>query len=378
MNSKLANVRADMLLLLLAMLGQHGSTAASQTNAFSSQPTYFVGITNFSRYARGIGGSSSETVLTSPEIEVPLAWNELVLSWNANAPNDTSLKFAARGLYPERNTKYYTLGVWSEDNANSPRESVNGQADDDGDVKTDTLVLKRSGARLQLRITLATGDEAIQPQIRYLGLSFLNTQAASLAPEPKRGAWGKIIPVPERSQVPYGERQGWCSPTSTSMVLAYWAKALGRPELDLPVPEVAKGVYDRNWPGTGNWPFNTGFAGKFPGLRAYVTRLKDLSDLEGYVLAGVPIVLSVSYDLLYGRKVERNSGHLIVCVGFTSEGEVVANDPWARLERGERVRKIIPRNNLEKAWKQSHNTAYVIHPESLTDQFLILSKPCLQ
>jgi hypothetical protein len=302
----------------------------------------------------------------------------MVLSWNASAPDVTSLKFEARGLYPQRNTKYYTLGVWSEDNSNSPRESVNGQADDDGDVKTDILVLKLPGARLQLRITLATGNEAIQPQIHYLGLSFLNTQAAPLAQEPKRGAWGKIISVPERSQVPYGERQGWCSPTSTSMVLAHWAKALGRPELDLPVPVVANGVYDRNWPGTGNWPFNTAFAGKFPGLRAYVTRLNGISDLEEYVLAGVPIVLSVSYDLLYAKKAERNSGHLIVCVGFTPEGEVVAHDPWARLERGERVQQTFSRHNLAKAWKQSHNTAYVIHPESLTDQFLILSTPCLE
>ena len=367
-----------MVLLLLAVTAQHRSRASPQTNSFSSAATYFVAVTNFSRYDRSSGAGVSETMLTSSEIAVPLSWDELVLSWNAIARDGACLKFEARGIYPERCTKYYALGVWSEDNSISPRESVNGQADEDGDVKTDTLVLKRSGARLQLRITLATPKKAMPPQIRYLGLSFLNTHAAPSPQEPKRGAWGKIISVPERSQVPYGEKQGWCSPTSTSMVLAYWAKVLGRPELDLSVPEVAKGVYDKNWPGTGNWPFNTAFAGKFSGLRGYVTRLNDLSDLEEYILAGVPIVLSVSYDLLYGREVERNSGHLIVCAGFTSEGEVVANDPWARLERGERVQKVFPRNNVAKAWKQSHNTVYVIHPESLTDQFLILSKPCLE
>jgi uncharacterized protein YvpB len=367
-----------VVLLLLTSVAQPGWSARSQTRASTSAATYFVGITNFSRYARDNKASPNETVLTSPEIVVPLSWDELVLSWNAIAPKGTHLKFEARGIYPERRTKYYTLGVWSEDNSISPRESVNSQADDDGDVKTDTLILKGCGARLQLRITLATSDSALQPKIHYLGLCFLNTQAPPLLREPKRAAWGKIISVPERSQVPYGERQGWCSPTSTSMVLAYWAKALGRTELDISVPEVAQGVYDRNWPGTGNWPFNTAFAGKFPGVRAYVTRLNDLSDLEEYVLSGVPVVLSVSYDLLYAKKVERNSGHLIVCVGFTSEGEVVANDPWARLERGERVQKIFSRVNVARAWKQSHNTVYVIHPESLTDQFLILSKPCLE
>ena len=367
-----------MVLLMLTVVAQHCCRASPQTNAFSGAATYFLGITNFSRFDRSSGANASETVLTSSGIAVPVSWDEVVLSWNAIAPDGACLKFEARGIYPERCTKYYTLGIWSEDNSISRRESVNGQADDDGDVKTDILVLKRSGARLQLRITLATPDKAIPSQIRYLGVSFLNTQAARLPQEPKRAAWGKILSVPERSQVPYGERQGWCSPTSSSMVLAYWAKALGRPELDLSVPEVAKGVYDRNWPGTGNWPFNTAFAGKFPGIRAYVTRLNGISDLEEYVLAGVPIILSVSYDLLHAKKVERNSGHLIVCVGFTSEGEVVANDPWARLERGERVQKIFPRDDVAKAWKQSHNTVYIIHPESLTGQFSILSKPCLE
>ena len=48
--------------------------------------------------------------------------------------------------------------------------------------------------------------------------------------------------------------------------------------------------------------------------------------------------------------------------GFTGDGDVVVNDPWARLEKGQRVRRIYPRENVRKAWAKSGNTVYLIHP----------------
>jgi hypothetical protein len=146
------------------------------------------------------------------------------------------------------------------------------------------------------------------------------------------------------------------------MVLAFWAQQLGRVDLDHDVPAVAKGVHDPNWPGTGNWPFNTAFAGALPGLRAYVARLSDVSELEDWIAAGIPVVVSLSYDLLRGQpKRPESDGHLVVCVGFTSEGDVIVNDPGTRLG----VRKTFPRANLVTAWAHSHNTVYLIHPEPM-------------
>ena len=53
-----------------------------------------------------------------------------------------------------------------------------------------------------------------------------------------------------------------------------------------------------NWPGTGNWPFNTAFAGQLRGMRGFVKRLEQVFELEELVRAGVPPILSVSFDLL--------------------------------------------------------------------------------
>jgi hypothetical protein len=50
----------------------------------------------------------------------------------------------------------------------------------------------------------------------------------------------------------------WCSPTSTSMVLAYLDKYTGdcEPRVRAAVDAVFDWVYD----GHGNWPFNTAYA----------------------------------------------------------------------------------------------------------------------
>ena len=55
------------------------------------------------------------------------------------------------------------------------------------------------------------------------------------------------------------------------------------------------------------------------------------------------MILSARWDwLLPGRPLDEN-GHLIVCIGFTENGDVVINDPATRLEKGESVRHIYRR-----------------------------------
>jgi uncharacterized protein YvpB len=324
----------------------------------------FVSFNEFSGFERSKGERVDETVLTSPVIRTRFVWDELVVSWNAIVPPGCGMRIEARALYSDHATEFYILGYWSEDTAEQPRESVNGQKDEDGEVQTDTLILKRSTDHLQLRISLFDPDERTRSRLKFVGLSLLNTKASQQTAAPSNVPGNRPLPVPERSQRVYPGGRDWCSPTSVSMVLAYWSSVLRRPDLDIAVPEVAAGVYDKNWPGTGNWPFNTAFAGRLAGMRAYVTRLADLSELETLVAAGIPPIVSVSFDLLHGRLEDQGSGHLVVCAGFTEQGDVVINDPWAALEKGEKVRQVIPRQNLAKAWQRSRQTVYLVYPET--------------
>jgi hypothetical protein len=330
----------------------------------SSQSNFsrFVGLENFTNFDRS-KNKSDETVLLSPEIKSAIPWNELIVSWNADAPAGTFLKIEAAAILSGHQTKFYALGNWSPDNKIFPRTSVRGQKDSDGKVDTDTLILRQPASAAQIRVTLGGTNQTL-PALKFLGVSFSNTKIPVAGRAPNRAAWGKIIATPEHSQHGYPNEKGWCSPTSLSMVLARYAEILHRPEMNLSVPEVAAKVYDDSFAGTGNWPFNTAFAGSFPGMRSYVTRLDDISEVEDWIAAGIPVVLSSRWDwLLPGRPFDDN-GHLIVCIGFTENGDVVINDPATRLDRGESVRHIYKRADVIHSWTKSHNTVYLVYPET--------------
>jgi hypothetical protein len=353
-------IKAGVAVVVLGLVGArlvHAPRIAAVPNR--SVGNRFIAVRDLRGWTSEPGALLGETALVSPTLKPGLPFDQVIVSWNSTGAPDQILRVEARALYGDRATKFYTLGVWSPDDQLQPRESVRGQKDADGNVETDTLVLRTPAEAVQLRVSPAGAN------VRFLGLSFVNTRAPRTSRPPHKPAWDKTLPVPERSQLRYADQggKGWCSPTSTSMVLAYWAEKLKRPELNNEVPVVARGVFDRNWPGTGNWPFNTAYAGTFPGMRAYVTRFSSVAELEEWVAAGVPVICSVSYRLLKGRPTPEAGGHIVVATGFTKSGDVVMNDPWAYLEKGEKVRKVFSRKNLEAGWGKSHNTVYLIYPE---------------
>jgi hypothetical protein len=132
------------------------------------------------------------------------------------------------------------------------------------------------------------------------------------------------------------------------------------------VPEIAAAINDAVLDGTGNWPFNTAYAGEFPGMRAYVTRLDDISELEDWIAAGIPVIISVSSYLTNDRHSGPDNGHLIVCLGFTEQGDVITNDPGVSVKRNIRARRVYPRERIIAAWKKSKNAVYLVYPETAT------------
>ena len=331
--------------------------AAAAAYAFDARGGQFIGFSSFSAFTKAPGARSGESVLTSPQIVARINWNELIASWNAETPNAAYLRVEARALYPAGPTKYYTMGLWSADTNRYPRESVLNQKDAEGDVSTDTLKLKRPCDRLQIRIRLG-GDNGQQPKLKFLGLHLTDTTITPPVLPSNPAALGRSIPVPQRTQMAYTNGVVLCSPTTVSMVMAYWARQLRRPELDRDVPDIVSAIYDAKWPGAGNWPFNTAYAGSFQGIRAYVTRLSDLSEVEDWTAAGIPVVLSVCADRLHLKGPGPN-GHLIVCVGFTENGDPVVNDPGTSTN----IRGVYPRKDILYAWANSRNAVYLIYPQ---------------
>ncbi len=341
-------------LLLPAVCLALTTTTAS---AFDARGGQFIGFKSFSAFKKSPGAHAGEIVLTSPEIVARIKWDELIASWNAETPDAAYLKIEARAIYPAGPTRYYTMGLWSANTKLYPRESVLNQRDADGDVATDTLKLKRPCDRLQVRLTLG-GHHGQKPKLKFLGLHLTDTTVTPPVLPSNPAALGKTLSVPERSQMVYTNGGVLCSPTAVSMIMGYWSRQLKRPELDREVPYIVNAIYDAKWKGTGNWPFNTAYAGSYRGIRAYVGRMTDLAEVEDWIAAGVPVTLSVCSDRLHRRGPGPN-GHLIVCVGFTESGDPVVNDPGT----SEDIRRVYPRKDLIYAWAYSRNAVYLIYPD---------------
>lgn len=307
----------------------------------------YVGFEAFDSFKRT---EAEGNVVLERVVDAGIPWTELVPSWNATAPSGSEVVVEVQALRELGATKFYSFGTWGL----GARQSLPGQKDADGDVLTDTLRMIAPCQSVLVRVTLRG-----EANLKFLGLCFANTALEPNQSEPIREAWGKVLDVPARAQMSYPNGPKICSPTCVSMILSYWSHRLGRPDLDREVPEVCAAVDDPNWPGTGNWPFNTAYAGSFEGVRAYVARFSDVSQLEAWIAAGVPVATSVAYDILrFGERKRASDGHLMVLVGFTKEGDPVFNDPAST----EQVRRVYPRDSFVKAWAESKRTVYLVYP----------------
>ena len=167
-------------LLLLSVTALSGCKSISTSH--QSQFTRFVGVENFSKFSRS-QNENGKTVLLSPKIKAHIPWNELIISWNADAPSGTFVKLEAAAISAGHQTKFYTIANWSPDGKTFPRTSVRGQKDDDGNVDTDTLILNQPADAAQIRITLG-GTNGALPSLKFLGLSFANTKIPVAARTP--------------------------------------------------------------------------------------------------------------------------------------------------------------------------------------------------
>jgi hypothetical protein len=85
------------------------------------------------------GGYGSEGGVTSAVYPAPFAFDNLVLSWTADAPAGTGLTFDVRVQAAGDWSGWYTMGTWRDGRG----ASVRGQADAWAMVDTDTLDLNR-------------------------------------------------------------------------------------------------------------------------------------------------------------------------------------------------------------------------------------------
>jgi hypothetical protein len=303
-------------------------------------------------------GTLETAVIGSPSFDTA------VVSWNALTPSGTGVIIEVRARINKRWSRYYPYASWKS----ATRNSYPSKTDVNGRVNTDTLELSRKADALQIRVTLESSkpgqNSSSGPILTGLWAvtSDSKTHHTVQTTTSDRTAWGLELDVPMRSQMIYPNGgEVWCSPTSTTMILEYWSAKLGRDLADT-VPVAAKSVWDGVYAGSGNWPFNTAYAGS-KGLNAHVDRLSSLTQAEAFLKRGVPLAISIGWKSgeLPGAHMASSQGHLVVLRGFTKTGDAIINDPAAKTDTN--VRTVYPRAALERAWiEHSGGIVYVIEP----------------
>ncbi|WP_374454778.1 C39 family peptidase [Nocardioides sp.] len=313
---------------------------------------------------------------TSPWATPGFGATALVPTWEATTPGKSLVRVEVRGRAADGTTGTWdTVADWSRLNKRLPRTTYSGQSDDLGRVSVDTWYATSSVASWQVRVTLLRPAGTTQPvSLERVGaVASADAAAARPTSQPGPGA-GTVLPVPTYSQMVHsghypqwgGGGEAWCSAASTAMVLAYHGVApapsgITPGHADATVDHTAKMVYDHGYDGTGNWAFNTAYAATLVAGDSYVTRMRDLREAEDYIVAGVPLVVSIAFarNQLTGAPISSSNGHLLVIVGFEPDGDVVVNDPAGATNAA--VRRVYDRAQLERLWiAASGGTAYVI------------------
>lgn len=308
---------------------------------------------------------------TSPVHRLTVPATEVIASWNAHTPAGTWIQIELKGTYSDGTASpWYVLGRWAAGDQDIRRTSVDDQKDGRSTVWTDTIAvddpsggLRVASYRLRLTLYRRPGTK-LTPVVWRAGAMGSDVPDRFTVPASTPGLDRELI-VPRYSQeIHIGQYpeydnggEAWCSPTSSQMIVEYWGGRLTPEQLawvdpafaDPQVCHAARYTFDYQYNGCGNWPFNAAYAATFKDLQGVVTRLRSLADLETLIAAGIPAITSQSF--LKGELTGAGygtAGHLMTVIGFTSDGDVIANDPNS--PSNEAVRRVYERREWENIW----------------------------
>jgi hypothetical protein len=299
----------------------------------------------------------------SSEQESDFPFTQMIASWNVSCPAGTGIRFFVRvrqkgdGIW----SPWLYTGYWGHPSPTNYMIKFPG-----GWVDEDTLKLSRPADAWQIKAVMESfeTDVEINPSIRRISVTYsgkvsdpeLLEKFSSPATRPSILPAAIDLPVPYRAQgdAPEAMRSQVCSPTSVTMVMAYWGK-------DYPIATNCRAIWDEEYRMFGNWNRAVARAGEV-GLDAWVTHFRNWQQVRATLAAGQPIIATIKFNKgeFPSSVLKETNGHLIVIRGMTAGGDLICNDP-ARRGRGNHV--IYKANELAHAWFTDGGIAYIIHGE---------------
>lgn len=298
----------------------------------------------------------------SPVIECD-AFERAVLSWNGAGQGRLEMRVRVGGAF----SPYVPLVILDGMRPRSATSAEQPAAGEEAEpplplLDVDTLVVRAaSGAAPLADAFQIRGTGGDLTGLRSLAVTHYRLDDRHYTAAPADGrAWGTTLAVPQRSQGAAEDpaiRGIVCSPTSVAMVLEFYG--CRHRTID-----VCGEAYDSGAEIYGNWPANTAAAVRLlgGGSWAAVVKMAGFDEMEREIAAGHPVIIGHQWQEgeLTNAPIPRSNGHLIVCVGFTEEGDVVVNDPAAKPDA---VQRTYLRREMYHTWQESASgIAYIIRP----------------
>lgn len=306
-----------------------------------------------------------DAVFTSRWIEMDFKFNEVLMSWNLDVPPDCGavIELSVGRRFDHFQSPWLHVGDWGRIDEAGPRVTRfdGGKVDIDYFTSDERYDLLRYRIRAMTRridgpVIAVRRVAACCSDVTGMPDSWIPT--AMRPRQVSKTKWARRLAVPFRNQKTVRPDLAGriCSPTSLSMVLAYYGA-------DRTTFEVVQRCHDPEHDIYGNWGRNIQAAASF-GVDGYLTRFSDWTRVESFIAQGVPIVCSIRYDqprLIKAAPYPTTEGHLFVLCGFDANGDAEVNDP--AVSTAQKGMLKYTRAELERAWFEgTGGTAYVLLP----------------
>ena len=336
---------------------------------------------------------------TSGVTNLSFAFNELVASWNATTPAGSWIQVEVQPQIDDGHwAKWYILGRWSSERLDLPPH-LGRRSGRRGRLRLDRHLLREGppGDRVPpAGDALPAAAHGASPTLSRLSAIALEPdEPEERLPEPTTMTGTAVdLGVPQYSQeIHHGEYpqydnggEAWCSPTSTSMVVAYWSQKTGH-ELQ---PDPGRVLVGDGGAAVAAAPGSVGRLHRPRGLRLPLQRRRQLAVQRRVRRLARPgrrrdrSCTTCARRSRSSRPASRSSprsrgsrtsstaaikstnGHLLVIEGFTADGtKVIVNDPASTDDSA--VKHFYDREQFERAWiPASGGIVYVIRPVGWT------------
>lgn len=291
----------------------------------------------------------------------PIAFNELILSWNAFRPATGKITFFVSILSNLQWSPWHRIAEWKP----KGQQTFVNKKHPFVHTKHVRVEMQRHHTGQGFRIKAVFPDGAQKNNLKALFACVTNSSHFQKTPRVFDEETSCITDIPRVSQMKLAHSRAGdlCSPSSLSMITHYFANklypAVRYHNLDDYVVDFAEKVHDNGYLDIyGNWVLNIAeaFNASQGDIFYRIERLNGFASLYQKIKNKIPVAVSVRK--LRGGATPYANGHFLIVIGWNNQKKrVICIDP--AFSPASKTLRSYTLHDFLRAWELSRNLSYV-------------------